>query len=401
MMSGVHKVEARWTAAARRFLLALALALPGAPALADAPSPAAPTADPPGVDGPAQPAPPGEGGLPPADDPPFRPEDTASPADTVPESTHEDPGRALIYLPPEDECNLEEAEGRVEDLREALFEMTCYSARWVDGLFGDDHDFAEREVGGRLRTGIVWNQYDGLDPKLRFSVRTAFPNLSSRLNAFVGRVDEESYISDSLTDGDRSFDPRENDEDAEWLLGLGYDKRKEDKQGWDYSVGIRFRFPPRPYVRARWRTQHSLGKNVDIAFRQTFFWRDGVGFGTTSRFDTSRRVGEKDVFQFEAVGTWSEDTEGVDWWAGHTWYHRLGEGRGLSLLSFARGETRRYPDLTEFGFHLIYRRPLNREWLFLNAGPTLTWPRFEPDEEREMSLGLIAQVELFFGNRYR
>jgi hypothetical protein len=395
MSKGADKTKAPWT----RVAAALALVLLTATAWATGPASAAGT--PAAASRTEAPPETQEDDLPPADAPPFREDITGPTGDETGDELTTDPGRALVYLPEEDECDLEEAVGRVEDVREALFEMTCYSARWVDGLFGDDHDFAEREVGGRVRLGVVWNQYDGLDPRLRFSVRTAFPNLSSRLNAFVGRVDEDNYISDSVTDADRSFDPRENDEDAEWLLGLGYDKRKADKQGWDYSVGIRFRFPPRPYVRARWRTQHSFGENADVAFRQTFFWRDGIGFGTTSRFDTSRRVGEKDVLQFEAVGTWSEDTEGVDWWAGHTWYHRLDEGRGLSLLTFARGESRRDPSLTEYGFHLIYRRPLEREWLFLNAGPTLTWPRFEPDEDREMSWGLIAQVEMFFGNRYR
>ena len=46
-----------------------------------------------------------------------------------------------------------EAEGLAEDTREWLFEVACYSTRWFDSLFGDDHDFKERRVGGRDSEG--------------------------------------------------------------------------------------------------------------------------------------------------------------------------------------------------------------------------------------------------------
>jgi hypothetical protein len=325
-------------------------------------------------------------------------------ADTTEDETNggkPGPGYGMVYLPEEGSCDLEEAEQWREDVREALFEITCHSMRWFDSLFGDTEDFPERRIGGMMRTGVIWNQYEGFDPKLRFRIRMSLPNLSSRYDAFLGRVDESAFVSDSRSSVEPGFDSGVRDDEAEWLLGLGYGQRV-GHEGWDWSVGVRLRFPPRPYVRARWRYRHEFSDTFDLRFRQIFFWRAGDdGFGTTSRIDTAREISDRDVLRLELIGTVSEATEGVDWWTGQTWYHSLGNRRGLSLLTFARGETSDLVELHEYGFHLIYRRPLGRDWLFLNAGPTMTWPREKVDEKRELSLGVSVLIEMFFGNRYR
>jgi hypothetical protein len=312
------------------------------------------------------------------------------------------PGFAMEYLPEDGSCDLQEADGLPEEIRETLFEISCYSLRWFDSLFGDEHDFPERDIAGLMRVGFKWNQYDDFDPKLRFRLRMSLPNVSSRYQAFVGRVDEQAFVKDSRAVNESGFDSSVREDEAEWLLGLGYSQHREQQTGWDWSAGVRMRFPPRPYVRARWRTGYAFSDKFDMNFRQVFFWRDGdPGFGTTSRLDTAREVSDRDVIRLELIGTLSEETNGLDWWAGHSWYHGLGDQRGLSLLAFARGETSDPVSLHEYGFHLTYRRPLGREWLFLNVGPTVTWPREQLDEQRDLSLGVTVLFELMFGKRYR
>jgi hypothetical protein len=106
------------------------------------------------------------------------------------------------------------------------------------------------------------------------------------------------------------------------------------------------------------------------------------------------------ILRWEVLGTISEDTAGTRWWAGNTWYHNLGNQRGVSLLTFARGETNTEVPLHEYGIELTWRRQLAREWLFINVGPTLTWPRLRVDQEREASLGFAVLVDFEFG-RYR
>lgn len=299
----------------------------------------------------------------------------------------------------EDNCDQQPTDrSTMEVVQSGTFEYSCRAVRWFDSLFGDDHDFREEEMYGRVSLGTAWNQYDGLHPSLRFRLRTDLPNVSSQWNAFIGRVDEEDFIRNTETTQDSAFRRGINDsEQPEWLFGLGYKSRKPGEPGWDFGAGIRLRFPPEPYVRATYQRDWRLATNHDLRFRQTVFARYHKGYGTTTSIDTARELSENDILRFEVIGTLADYTEGVDWWAAHTWYHRLAPQRGISLRSFARGRTEGEVNLTEYGFELSWRRQLNREWLFLNAGPTLTWPRYRADEKRQASWGVAVLLEMDFG----
>jgi hypothetical protein len=286
----------------------------------------------------------------------------------------------------------------MEQVQSGTFEYTCRTVRWFDSLFGDSRDFEEEALFGRISLGTAWNQYEDFDPSLRFRLRTDLPNVSSRWNAFFGRVDEEDYIRGTETQQDSAFRRGINDSDQpEWLFGLGYKGRKPGEAGWDFSVGVRLRLPPQPYVRAMYTRSWNIGRRHDLRYRQTFFARYDKGYGTTTSFDTVRELSDDNVLRFELIGTLADYTEGVDWWAAHTWYHRLAAKRGISLRSFARGRTKGEVTLTEYGLELSWRRQLNRDWLFINAGPTLTWPRYFRSEKREASWGVAVLLEMDFG----
>jgi hypothetical protein len=302
--------------------------------------------------------------------------------------------------PEPDKCDQEPLVDKVpEKVQSGLFEFSCRTVRWIDSLFGSSREFREESVQGRMTYGFSWNQYEHWDPTLRFRVRMDLPNLSNRWNAFLGRVDEEDYIAGSEVTEKTAFRRGISDDlNTEWLLGLGYGKRDEDTSGWDHSVGIRLRTPPRLYVRTRYEKVWQFGDSQDLRYRQTFFWRDGsTGFGTTTHFDSAREMGAGDILRWEFIGKVTEATDGMEWWIGNTWYHRLAERRGTSLRTFVRGATGREVELVEYGFELVWRRQVARDWLYINAGPTLTWPRLFPHERRAASWGVQALMEIEFG----
>jgi hypothetical protein len=298
-----------------------------------------------------------------------------------------------------DKCDQQPSkDSLVENVQSGTFEYTCRTIRWFDSLFGNSRDFKEEQLFGRLSLGTAWSRYEGFDPSLRFRLRTDLPNVSSRWNAFFGRVDEEDFIRGTETQQDSAFRRGINDSDQpEWLFGLGYKGRKPGEAGWDFSLGVRLRLPPQPYARAMYTKSWNIGRRHDLRYRQTFFARYDRGYGTTTSFDTVRELSDDDILRLELIGTLADYTEGVDWWAAHTWYHRLARQRGISLRSFARGRTKGEVTLTEFGLELSWRRQLNREWLFINAGPTLTWPRYFEAEKREASWGFAVLLEMDFG----
>lgn len=298
-----------------------------------------------------------------------------------------------------DECEMiPEQDKFPEKMQSGVHEMSCRTVRWLDGLFGNTEEFDEDSVGGKLTLGALWNEYEKGKGKARFKLRSDLPNFNRRWDAFIGRVDEDSYISDAETLQDSPFrDGIFENDDPEWLVGLGYDDRRSSRKGWDYSIGLRLRTPVSPYVKARYRTEWELSPTARLKFRQTIFWRDGPGFGTTSHIDTTKTLDENNLLRWELLGTVSEISKGTQWFAGHTWYHRFSQHRGISLLSFARGETNDPVPLHEYGFELTWRRQFAREWLFVNVGPTLTWPRLKLIEKREASLGFAVSIDFEFG----
>jgi hypothetical protein len=300
----------------------------------------------------------------------------------------------------DDECNEELEEAALQERsRELVRSWSCHTFRWFDSWWGDRYDFDEKSVNGLLTVGGRYTEYYGLDTKFRLRVRAPLPNLTSRWDLIIGRLDEEAFVTDTQGQDRTFYNPGAVDggEDEAWLLGLGH-RGKERKSGWDYSVGVRLRLPPEPYVKASWFYNKDLSERSDFRFRQTFFWRSDRGFGTTSRGDLAYGINLKNVLRWEAFVTTHDETEGGQWYAGQTWYHLVADRSAFSLRSFIRGETGAASSLKEYGIDMIYRRPFTREWLYLSVGPSVTWPREVPEDERKLSLGFNLWLEMEFGN---
>jgi hypothetical protein len=301
--------------------------------------------------------------------------------------------------PGEDECDWDLEEQPIqEQSQEVLRSWSCHTFRWFDGWWGEEIDYPENEVSGWITLGTEWRKYDGLDPRMRFRVRAPLPNMNQRWDVLFGRVDEEAFVSDTEAQDETFYNPgavgRSLDED--WVLGLGK-KRRNKRKGWDWSMGVRLRWPPEPYVKLSYFYNTQPSEDTDLRLRQTFFWRSERGFGTTSRGDFSWGINTTNVMRWEGSGTVNEETEGVRWFAGQTWYHLLKDRTAFSLLAFARGETDYEVGVKDAGFNFIYRRPFTRDWMYLSFGPNITWPREKAEDKRELNLGFGVWLEMEFG----
>ena len=292
----------------------------------------------------------------------------------------------------------------VEDLpwqersREVVQGVSCYSFRWLDHLFGTEKDFPEERVNGIVLLGFEYREYDGFDPRVRFRVRAPLPNLSSRLDLFIGRDNEQEFVTDTTPSNRVLYNPSlARNQDNEWLLGLGH-RRKDPRRGFDYSVGARVGVHPSLYAKVQYFHSEEFSSDTDLQLRQTVFWRTDEGFGTTSRATLTHLVNRRNVVQWEAIGTISEETRGVAWYAAQTWFHQRRGKDAVSLLSFVRGETDAEVPVQDYGLNLVWRRPFTRDWMFLSMGPTVTWPRRFQAEQREMSLGFLVWLEMEFGD---
>ncbi|MCF6224751.1 MAG: hypothetical protein L3J22_00395 [Xanthomonadales bacterium] len=295
-----------------------------------------------------------------------------------------------------DPLTADETRTRIDSIQIGLNIGICQAARWIDSRFGDTHAFHEEDISGRVALGIEYSRYDGFDYSSRFHIRAPLNNLNNKLNVFFGRVDENTYLRDTQPDLPGAFRDGIFGEDNSWLLGLGYRTQSNRNRGFSISVGAKLLFEP--YVKARYRYNRSFNEKQFMRFRQTAFWRSERGFGTTSRLNLFHKAGPDSLLRWDSTLTIAEDIEGVKWYTGGTLYHRIHGNHALSTQLFIQGETGKEADIQDYGLHMVIRRPVGRDWLFIEAGPSVTWPRERFSEKRKISLGFSLLVEMQFGD---
>jgi hypothetical protein len=321
-------------------------------------------------------------------------------------STHEVPAGETVATPEapqpaQDPCARRRSlrDSAIDDTRRVLAETLCRATLWFDGLFGaDEHPEAARNAHGRAEVSVFNSDYEGTRLRGRLNARVDLPNLQERLNAFVGRDDPDDFVQDRREGAALRSQMRDFQRHESWLAGFGYSLPGDYRQRFDVRVGTRVSTAPKLFVQGRWRRNIEVGEASLWHLRQTVFWTNRDGFGTTSAVEYDRVLTPSLLFRLAAVGTVSERGEGLDWRTNALLFQSLPGPHAMALEGFVRGETGAEVPLREYGSRLIYRRTLRqREWLFGEAFVGYSWPRRFLEEERKGSLAIGVGLELLFG----
>ena len=304
------------------------------------------------------------------------------------------PSNACDQEPPQDEVRVDQARRRLE-------ELTCTTAMWIDGLFGDEyHVGAARQAYGRLQVSHDWSEFYGNKTRVRFNVRADFPNIKNGLSGFVGRDDSDAFLRDrGERFGLRSQFPSLEGDDA-WLAGLGYSLPGNRNFRSDFRVGVRGLASPMLFVQNRigyipWSNDEHL-----LYLRATPFWNTDDGFGFTSGFDLSKVLSDTRLLRWSNVATITQESEGVDWYSGLIHYKSLEKRRAVAVETFIRGSTQAEVPLQEYGVQTVLRHPIMHARLWGEWVLGYTFPRELRSQDREGSLGIGFGLELPFGERY-
>lgn len=289
----------------------------------------------------------------------------------------------------------------LESMRRRLTVTACASSAWLDSLFGDQLHYDEyRATYGTVSAGGLWSDYDGFDPRLRFRVRLQLPQWDERISAFAGRVGQDDYISDTENEFDalptRQFGTLE---DESVLVGLGYSSPERTGNDFDMGVGVRVDLPLDPYARTRYEIVRAFAEHYVFTARETVFWQNSEGFGTTTRLNLDRALSDKLLLRWSNVGKFTEETLGLEWYSQVTLFQSLDRRTGLAWQAQIEGATDNEVQLTRHAARLILRRQMDPEWLFLELRAGVGWPRRKLEEEREASPELGIAFEMQFGNK--
>jgi hypothetical protein len=288
-------------------------------------------------------------------------------------------------------------EALLDNSRRILEETFCGATLWFDGLFGEPDIENARAVSGRVELSTIHTQADGTEPRARLRLKYDLPNLDRRVNLFLGRDDRDDIVQGRQ----EGFAIRSSvfgvETEDRWLAGLGYSPPGRWKDRLDFRVGGRLSSAPEVFVQGRLRRNVFLGERSVWRLRETVFYENRDGFGSTSSADFDHVLRRALLFRWGTVGTVSEATDGLDWRSATVLYQNLGKRSALAYELFLRGSTGDDVEVREYGARSVYRRPLNREWLYGELIGGYTWPRESIDEQREGSVLFGFGIELLFG----
>ncbi len=288
----------------------------------------------------------------------------------------------------------------IDRVNRGLHRAVCESALWFDNLFRDQRlRVDDREATyGRMLLGLHHDEREGLEDFTNFEANISLPNLERRLNAFVGRGDRDQIVS-GQQDVEQYLPPGGFEDDDEWLVGLGYRPARGRRSKFSFDLGADLGFPMNPFVKARYRHRFFPGDRTLIRVRPVLFWEREEGGGVGGRIDLDHLIGDQLLFRWRNVGTWSEETEGLDWYMEVTLFRSLGRKTALAYQLGAEGETDRMVPVREQFARLIYRRQFAREWLYFDLRPGIAHRREILDRPRRWVPFLSVGVEMVFGNR--
>ncbi|MEL7060876.1 MAG: hypothetical protein AAGN46_12710 [Acidobacteriota bacterium] len=293
----------------------------------------------------------------------------------------------------------------IDRMQRGVYRSVCGSARWIDTFFGDDRSFRDQDrTFGRLGLRLLYDEVDEIKVRAKFKAKLSLPRLEDRWNAFVGRFDEEEFITEQPSEDSTFGLPSSFREttDQDWLVGLGYSPHRSARNRFDFDAGIKLDFPSDPYVRGRYTAYLLPYESALIRFRQSVFWRREKSLGTSTLLDLEQTLGSRFHLRWRSVGTVAErDAEGVDWYSSVTLYQGLDERRAFAYTLGVDGETDAPTTIQDYGLRVLYRQQMHREWLFLELRGSLAFKREEeknPDQDRERALGFGVGFEMRFGD---
>ncbi len=279
----------------------------------------------------------------------------------------------------------------------ATFNLMWRSAREVDGWFGGNgEDLAYMQTRGSIAPAILWDEYDGFQPRMRFSLDVPLPGLNERFRAFVGRVNRHEYVLEDEPDSGAFAQQYGPVEDDETLLGIRYLSPKQGKS-FEADLGVRLAFPVDPYVKGSFNFTRGTSDTTLLRFRQTLFWQNSEKLGVTSRVTAERAFGGSWMWRWTGSGTFSQRTEGVRAFSSFQLLRGFPNRRAIAGELFAQGEMDADVPMRNYGAKIAYRRSIARDWLVLETRLSLTYPREHPWEDRKANWGVGVGLEMFFG----
>jgi hypothetical protein len=175
--------------------------------------------------------------------------------------------------------------------------------------------------------------------------------------------------------------------------------RKTTRSCLVWVMGAVLGFPVNPFVKLSYRRAWALSDKDLLRIRPMTYWRSDEGLGASLNLDVDHLFADHLMLRF---GNWgnvsqSDEIQGMSWGSSLLLFQGFSQRRALTYKALIQGETHAEVRIQNYGFELRYRQRVLRKWLFLEFGPSVTWPREFSAEARKVNWGVSVGLEMYFG----
>ncbi len=283
-----------------------------------------------------------------------------------------------------------QTEQKIDEVHESASILLVNTAQWLDSFF-DDPNYIDEENKTRatLKLTAGYDRHEGFDFKPRLSLRLKVPRTEGRLNLIISFSDDEDFDLDNNPLSSSSTDHIESDRD-ELTAGLRWLISQSKRSNLSTTAGGSYDYV---YVGLRYRGYYDYGSWQGRFVERIRYYTDD-GFENKIQYDLERQVSDRFFFRTKLDVKWSEEESGLP----HGLIFYLDQVFGPEKA--IRYEWGNYFDtspsyaMSDLQLRLRYRQRFYRDWLVLEIGPMVSFPR---DYDREINPGIVVRLEADFG----
>ena len=304
-----------------------------------------------------------------------KPEQDSAPADTDSSGLSDDAG------------------GFIDESQKKISKSLIDLSQRVDSVFSSDR-MMEESPGSYacLSLNAYLQEREVNDYYVDYCLKVDLPGTKRRWK-FVLSSNEENDEDGRQTPGVPPVSPLP-EQDTSGLAGFRYIAEETIFRHINFDIGVKTRWPPNPYVRARFRKTWVPDPWL-FRITEHLYWFDDSGAGLLSRLDIERKLGEKWFGRSTSEADYKERID--EWYLSQSLgvYKKVAKRQALNLevqlVATARDNTK----VDYWVYRLRYRINVWRDWLFVEASPQVLYHR---DKDFKSSVGLFLAMEAVFGN---
>ncbi|MBU1447705.1 MAG: hypothetical protein KKF58_05275 [Gammaproteobacteria bacterium] len=241
----------------------------------------------------------------------------------------------------------------------------------LDRFFGDERNFQEsnRSVF-QLDLNELMQSGGQRDTSLSGRIKLHLPSTEHRMHLLLESDPEQNTAGAGASPQNQAQLIGPFRAPGEYGLALRVEKSEEQVWHTSADVGVKLHAPLEPFARTRASLVVPLGE-WRMKPAQSLYWFSQSGLGETSQVDFERPLAAQTLFRATSSVTWLHLPQRFDLQQDFTIFHSLDEKRALQYQLSLIGVSKPQSMLDDAVLSLLYRRQLNRRWLFFEFNPQL------------------------------